>query len=143
MSTPTGLQRLARRAVLIRLKNDAGLLALVAKDSIDPRGTPSWPIVLVEAPSGTPLRMSCAQGAAISFDVHAFAGPLSTLTGYDHASAIGAAVEAALKPNHITLENGAQCRVSFSDMRLLKDADPDHWHWFAQLNCRVLEAVAV
>lgn len=143
MSTPTDMQRLARRSVLIRLKNNAPLLALVPKASVDPSGTPAWPHVLVEAPSGTPIRMSCAKGANISFDVHAFAGPTPALTGYDHASAIGGAIEAALAPNHLTLENGADCRVSFSDMRLLKDGDPDHWHWFAQLNCRVLEAVAV
>jgi hypothetical protein len=143
MITPTALQRLARRAVLMQLKGHAPLIALVPKDSINPIGTPEWPIVLVEAPRGTPRRMSCANGVDASFDVHAFASNIgSSKTGYDHASEIGAAIETALAPNNITLEDGSHCKLSFSDMRMLKDADPDHWHWFAQLNCRVLKAVA-
>jgi len=143
MITPTALQRLARRAVLARLKNHAPLIALVPKDNIDPTGTPAWPIVLVEAPRGTPIRGGCASGVDASFDVHAFAGPVgSSKTGYTHASEIGAEIETALAPNNITLEDGSHCKLSFSDMRMLKDADPDHWHWFAQLNCRVLKAVA-
>lgn len=143
MITPTDLQRDARRALLIRAKNDAALTALVPKASIDPDGTPSWPIVLVEAPTMLPRRMGGAKGADVSFDVHAFAGPKgSTLTGYDHISQIGAAIETALAANRIELENGAACKMSFSDVRILKDNDPDHWHWFGQINCLVLKALA-
>lgn len=147
MITPTALQRYARRAALVRLKTSAALLALVPKASIDPAGTPTWPFILIEAPAMLPRRVACAHGADIAFDVHAFAGPKKsgstvTQTGYDHASAIGAAIEAVLAPNHITLEDGSTCALSFSDARMLKDGDPDHWHWFAQLNCRVLKAVS-
>lgn len=152
MITPSALQRLARRAVLIRMKGAAPLIALVPKVSIDPIGVPTWPIILVEAPAMTPRRMSCAKGANVSFDVHAFCGPkkgpdgfggtIVTMTGYDHISAIGEQIDTVLAPNNLTLEDGSRCKLSFSDTRILKDTDPDHWHWFAQLNCQVLKAVA-
>lgn len=142
MITPTALQRQARRTLLIRAKNHAGLLALVPKDNIDPDGRPEWPIVLIEAPRALPRRMSCAKGADVSFDVHAFARLTDAMSGYDHISAIGEQVETAFAPNVLTLEDGSQCRLSFSDVRILKDQDPDDWHWFGQLNCRVLKAVA-
>lgn len=147
MITPTALQRQARRTILIRAKNAAELIALVPKDNIDPAGAKEWPIMMVEAPRATGTRMACANGADVSFDVHAFAGPkksgdVVTMTGYDHISAIGEQIETVLAPNNIVLEDGSHCKLSFSDVRILKDNDPDHWHWFGQLNCRVLKAVA-
>lgn len=143
MITPTALQRAARREILTRAKNAAALLALVPKANIDPVGVKPWPIIMVEAPTMLPRRMACANGADVSFDVHAFAGPVgSTMTGYDHICAIGEQIDTVLAPNNITLEDGSHCKLSFSDVRILKDVDPDHWHWFGQLNCRVLKAVA-
>lgn len=143
MITPTALQRAARREILTRAKNAAALLALVPKANIDPVGVKPWPIIMVEAPTMIPTRMACAKGADVSFDVHAFAGPIpSTMTGYDHICAIGEQIDTVLAPNNITLEDGSHCKLSFSDVRILKDVDPDHWHWFGQLNCRVLKAVA-
>lgn len=143
MITPTALQRQARRTILIRLKSAAPLIALVPKPNIDPGGVVPWPIIMVEAPSMIPRRMSCANGADVSFDVHAFAGPKgSTMTGYDHISVIGEQIDTTLAPNNILLEDGSHCKLSFSDVRILKDTDPDHWHWFGQLNCKVLKAVA-
>lgn len=142
MITPTALQRQARRTILIRLKNAAPLIALVPKVNIDPDGVKPWPIIMVEAPTMIPRRMSCANGADVSFDVHAFAGPKANLTGYDHISAIGEQIDTVLAPNNIVLEDGSTCKLSFSDVRILKDNDPDHWHWFGQLNCKVLKAVA-
>lgn len=141
MITSTALQRLARRALLIRARNHAGLLALVPKANIDPAGVQPWPIVMIEAPTALPRRMSCAKGARVSFDVHAFADPIPTMTGYDHISAIGEQIETVFAPNNLVLEDGSTCKLSFSDVRILKDADPDHWHWFGQLNCEVLKAV--
>lgn len=147
MTAPTALQRWARRAVLIRLKNNVGLLALLPKASVDPEGAPVWPFIQIDDPVMLPRHMSCARGADVSFDVHAFAGPkkvdgVTVQTGYDHACAIGAAIEESLAPNNIVLEDGSSCRLSLSDRRMLKDGDPDHWHWFAQLNCRVLAPVS-
>lgn len=145
MANPSSLQRLARRALLERAKADAGLTALVPAPSISPDGTPVWPYIGIASPRTLRIRTSCVRGATVSFDVHAFAGPRYSgeqvvETGYDHASRIGDAIETAFKDNNLTLENGANCRIRFSDMQLLPDAEPDHWHWVSQLNCRVLAA---
>ena len=115
--------------------------------SIDPDGETAWPIMLIESPRTLRLRQSCVRGALASFDIHAFAGPRESggavvETGYDHASAIGSAIETVFADNRITLEGGAVCKIEFSDMQLLKDESPDHFHWFGQLNCRVLAEAA-
>lgn len=141
MITPTALQRQARRTLLIRARAHAGLLALVPEASIDPVGVKPWPIVMIEVPTALPRRMASAKGARVSFDVHAFAGSKPDLTGYDHISAIGEQIETVFAPNNLVLEDGSTCKLSFSDVRILKDADPDHWHWFGQLNCEVMKAV--
>lgn len=142
MVTSTALQHQARRTLLIRARNAPALNALVPKPNIDPDGVQPWPIIMVEAPRALPRRMTCAIGADVAFDVHAFAGPKPDLTGYDHISAIGEQIENVFAPNNLVLEDGSHCKLSFSDIRILKDGDPDHWHWFGQLNCRVLKAVA-
>lgn len=147
MITDTELEEQARRTLLIRAKNDAPLIALVPKTSIDPVGVQPWPIMMIENPTMLPLRMACAIGSDIAMDVHAFAGPKKSgasvvQTGRQHISAIGKAIQTAFAPNNIVLEDGSHCKLSFSDARILKDVDPDHWHWFGQLNCRVLKAVA-
>ena len=143
MITPTALQRQARRAALIRMKAAGPLIALVPKTSIDPVGVQPWPIIMVEAPTMLETYMTCANGADVSFDIHAFAGPKgSTMTGYDHICAIGEQIDTVLARNNIVLEDGSHCKLSWSDRRILKDTDPDHWHWFGQLNCKVLKAVA-
>lgn len=147
MITDTELEYYTRRALLIRAKGDAPLIALVPKTSIAPDGVQPWPIIMVEDPRMLPRRMACAIGSDIAMDVHAFAGPKKSgdtviQTGRQHISAIGKAIQTAFAPNNITLEDGSTCKLSFSDVRILKDNDPDHWHWFGQLNCKVLKAVA-
>ena len=87
------------------------------------------------------LNAACVKGAETSFDVHAFARGSASQTGYDAASAIGATIEATFA-GKLTLENGATCALRFSDARMLRDAAPDDWHWFAQCNARVLAAPA-
>lgn len=143
MAAPTALQRLARRALLTRAKADTDLTDLVPAASIDPDGEVAWPFMLIENPRTLRLRAACVRGARASFDVHAFAGPRYTAgamveTGYDHASRIGAQIETTFADNVLTLEGGATCRIEFSDVQMLKDDEPDAWHWFGQLNCRVL-----
>jgi hypothetical protein len=147
VTAPTELQRLARRALLTRAKATGALTALVPAPSIAPDAEVPWPKISIEAPRALPLRSACVRGASVAFDVHAFAGPREVAqqvveTGYDHASRIGAAIETAFADNRITLEDGAVCKIEFSDANLLRDGEPDAWHWFGQLNCRVLaEAV--
>lgn len=143
----TGLQRLVRRAVLARLKADSALTALVPAASIYPQaaGEPAWPFIKL-GPTGTlRLRAACVNGGLVSVDVHAFArarlsGGQVVETAEDHASRIGAAIETALADNRIALEGGGTANIELGDIRLLQDQEPDAFHWFAQLNARVLAA---
>ena len=138
-----GLQKLVRRAILAKLKSDAGLIALVPAGQIDQVGVPVWPFVRVENPITRPFRMACVRGADVSFDAHVFArareeGGAVVEEARDHAGSIGAAIEAALNYTHLALEGGGDARIRLSDIRLLEDGDADSFHWFCQANCRVL-----
>jgi hypothetical protein len=132
--------------VLQRLKADAALTALVPAASIYPQavpGEPLWPFIKL-GPTGTlRLRAACVNGGLVTVDIHAFArarvsGGATVETAEDHASRIGAAIEAALSDRHLTLEGGADAHIELGDIRLLQDSEPDAFHWFAQLNARVL-----
>jgi len=143
MSTPTSLQRLAKRRLLELLKADAGILSLVPQTHINPDGSASFPFILIASPRTLRLRSACVRGATVSFDVHAFAGPRESggavvETGEDHIARIGSAIETVFADNRLVLTGGAVCKIEFSDMQLLPDDEPDHWHWISQLNCRVL-----
>jgi hypothetical protein len=98
---------------------------------------------LLDAPVTRRLRGAELNGGEGSFDIHSFArdrlsGGAVVETGEDHAGRIGAAIETALADNRLALENGASMRIEVNDMRLLRDDDPGAWHWFAQVNYRVL-----
>lgn len=143
----TGLQRLVRRALLQRLKSEPALLALVPAASMFSANPaiPEKPFVLLSSPVTQRLVATGVNGGEVSWDVHAFAGPVltggaMTKTAEDHASAIGAAIEAALADNNLEIEGGAKMRVRLGDIRLLPDETPETFHWFAQCNCRVLAA---
>lgn len=144
----TGLQRLVRRAVLARLKADAGLTALVPAASIYPQAVPSepvWPFVKL-GPIGTlGLRAACVRGGLVSVDIHAFArarvsGGQIVETAEDHAGRIGEQIERLLDGVNIALEGGAKAKIDLGDIRLMQDSEPDAFHWFAQVNARVLAA---
>jgi hypothetical protein len=141
----TGAQKLVRRALLIKLKGTSAVTALVPSGSINPPGTPTWPFIVLRAPVTQRLKAACVNGGQGSWDVHAFAGPRMSgsavvETAEDHAGSIGAAIETALADNWLDLPGGAKVRIRLSDIRLLQDGDPDHYHWFAQVNWRVLSA---
>lgn len=144
----TGLQRLVRRAVLARMKADAALTALVPANSIYPQAIahePQFPFIKLGPTNTLRLRAACINGGLVSVDVHAFARPRISggavvETAEDHASRIGAMIEAALADNRITLEGGATANIELGDIRLLQDQEPDAFHWFAQLTARVLAA---
>jgi hypothetical protein len=147
----TGLQRLVRRAALARLKADAGVTGLVPAASIYPQAVPAsagadgpaWPFIKL-GPTGTlRLRAACVRGGQVTVDVHAFArarmsGGVEAETAEDHASRIGAAIEVLLDGVNIPLEAGAKAKLELSDIRLMQDGEPDAFHWFAQINARVL-----
>ncbi|BEV00075.1 DUF3168 domain-containing protein [Novosphingobium olei] len=136
------LQRLVRRALLTRLKADAALVAAVSKASINPLGVPTWPFVILRAPRTRRLRATGVNAGTVAFDIHAFARDREDAgqvveTGEDHAGRIGGLIETALADTRITFE-GVTMRVSLSDMRLIDDGEPGAWHYFAQVNVRVL-----
>lgn len=143
-----GLQRIVRRAVLARLKADAALTALVPAGSIYPQAVPAEPVrpFIKLGPTGTlRLRAACVNGGLVTVDVHAFAraresGGQVVETAEDHASRIGEQIERALDGVNITLEGGAKAKLDLGDIRLLQDQEPDAFHWFAQINARVLAA---
>lgn len=141
----TGIQRHVRRGLLARLKAHSPLTTLVPAASINPQGIPAWPWVLLDAPVTQRLRASGVNGGQGSFDVHAFArarlsSGAEVETAEDHAGRIGGAIEGALADARFTLETGAVCHIALSDIRLLRDEEPDAYHWFAQVNWRVLAA---
>jgi len=143
MATQAALQRYVRRALMIRAKADATLTALVSVASINPDGEPAWPFVQFDVPRTQPLRLSCVKGATAQVDVHLFVGPREEAgntveTGYDHASRCAAALEAVISDAWIDLEDGSRARLRLSDTQMLRDAEPDAWHWFGQVNARVL-----
>lgn len=140
-----GLQRIVRRALLTRLKADAALTALVPATSINPLGPPVWPFIELAAPVTQRLRATGVIGGIVTWDIHAFArarkeGDSAVESAEDHAGRIGAAIETALFDNRLALEGGGVARVRLSDIRLLEDGSPDAFHWFAQVNARVLAA---
>lgn len=144
-----GIQRLVRRAVLAKLKADTGLTALVPAASMFGQsipaevGDPTWPFVKLGASATQRLRAARVNGGSVAVDVHAFArsrkvAGVTVETAEDHASRIGAAIETALADQHLTLDGNEDARIELSDIRLLQDEEPDAFHWFAQLNARVL-----
>lgn len=138
------LETLVRVAVLSRLKNDTGLLALVTRDSIDPdpEVEPVWPHVKTEAYTCQPFEAACVRGGRVTGDLHGFAGPRRESgqiveDARYHAGRIGAALQKALHRTRLDLEGGGHARIRLSDIRLLSDG-PQAFHWFAQINARVL-----
>lgn len=143
----TGLQRLVRRAVLAALKADAGLTALVPAARVYPQaipGEPLWPYVKLGPPLTLPFSAANARSSGeVSLDVHAFAraresGGAVVETAEDHAGRIGAAIEAVLHRNGLTLDGGETARVRLSDIQLLQDEEPDAFHYLCRVNARVL-----
>lgn len=60
----------ARRAIISRLTGNAGGAAIYGEGLPD---APSWPFVLVGAPSVVPFDPSCVDGSSVSLSVHCFA----------------------------------------------------------------------
>ena len=141
----TNLQRAVRRAILAKLKADTGLTDLVPAASIRSQGEedePVWPHILLAAPVTRPFRASCTRGGTVALDIHAFARARKAddavvETAEDHAGRIGGAIERILNWNRLTLDTGT-ASTSLSDIRLIPDAEPGAFHWFAQINARVL-----
>jgi hypothetical protein len=142
----TGLQILARKAILSTLKADAPLIAIVPAADIHSQrvpAVPAWPFIKLGPPSTIPLRGSCIRGGVVTLAVHAFAKPrisgeTEIETAEDYCGRIGSAIEAALDGARIDTST-VKIGVKLSDMRLLVDgAEADAFHYVCNANCRVL-----
>lgn len=145
-----GLQRVARRAILTRLKASGGLTGLVPATSIFGQTVPAeraWPFIKLGVPQTLPITATCLNGGDVTVPVDAFAkarfaGAQMVETAEDYASRIGAQVEAALhlKGESVTAD-GAPARVTYrlTDLRLFPDGgDPDAFHYSALVRARVI-----
>lgn len=145
-----GLQRLVRRDILARLKGNAGVTALVSAPSIYSQSTPrepAWPFIKTGAVQSLPIRGSCIDGAMVNISVHGFSkgrwsgqtGSSSLLeTAESHAGRIGEAIERCLDAKGFEMEGGRRVRYRCTDMQLLVDGEPDAFHYFANVQARVL-----
>lgn len=136
------LQKLARRDVLAALKNNAGVVAIVAKDDIhtqQPDSEPSWPFIKLTAPQALPLRASCVRGATVNFGVSAFTRGLAGETAEDHAARIGDAIELCVDGRRAVLTGVGTVKYSMGDMLLRPDGgELNAFHWSASIRARVL-----
>lgn len=117
----------------------------VPATSIQPRTEPRWPFIKLATPTTQRLRAACVNGGLVTWDIHAFArarkeGKAVVEYADDHAGRIGGLIEAALSDRRVALEGGMTGHISLSDMRLLEDGSPEAFHYFAQVNVRVLAA---
>ena len=149
-----GLIRVTRRAILTRLKAHAGLLAIVPAADIHgqaPLATPAMPFVKTGAPSSTPIKASCLDGATVNIPIHAFARARKNgfgdriETAEDHASRIGEQIEKALDDKadlvSVVTADDVRLRYRITDQQLLVDgADSDAFHWFCTVQARVVAA---
>lgn len=129
----TGHQRIARRALLARLKAAADP-ALIPAGSLYPQTVPSnalWPFARLGVPQTTPRDGFCSRGADINIPLDAFAkdrmqGAQRVETAEDYAGRIGAWIEGALhlKGETVTVD-GAPVRLRYvvADRRLFLDGD--------------------
>lgn len=144
----TALQRLARRAILARLKADANLTAIVPAASIygQSSGKPGWPFVKLGPPTtvGRVRIPGCAPwGRLINIPLHGFAGPVmsagtATETAEDHAGRLGGALEAVLDTKKWKIDTTAIIQTEITDMQLLQDGDEDHFHYVGLIAAKIV-----
>lgn len=143
----TGLQRIARRVVVARMKAHPGLTGLVPASSIFGQtvpASPAWPFVKTGVPQTVPIKAACLNGGEITIPIDGFAKPrfsgaMMAETAEDHAGRIGAEIEAALdlKGETVTV-GGKPVRLTYrlTDLRLFPDGtETDVFHYSAL--CRV------
>lgn len=125
------LATLSREAIVTRLRNAAGVIALVNAGNIYGEAVPTdrqFPFVRVAPPVITPFPMACnASGRAYDFTIHAHTKAASM----NEASAAGAAIDAEIADGPLLLEGGAKLWLTFTGGGLVSDVvSPGHWHWF-------------
>lgn len=117
-----------RKAGLTRLKNDAAVTAIVPKARWYPQVTPAnpeWPFGKSGAPSATPRRAACLDGAEITLAFHGFAKDRVSAsrvveTAEDHAARLGAAMAKSLDGHYADIPGG-RARFQWTSSQLLMD----------------------
>lgn len=145
-----GLQQHVRRAAIRRMAASDAVTDLVPSADIHGQtvpASPNKPFIKTGVPQVLPIRATCLQGANVNLPIDAFAGVRKeggavVETAEDHASAIGAAIEAAMQHQGETVTiNGQSLRLTYrlTDIRLFPDGDEiDVFHWSGLLNCRAV-----
>ncbi len=137
-----------RRAMLIRMKGDAPLVALVPAASIFGQTVPanvSWPFIRMGAPSAiAAVRGTCMNGAEGIVAVHGFSigrrqGEKQVETAEDHAGRIGDAIAAALDSARLPLDGGGKVKLTWTGDQLLQDPEEaGAFHTVQNFNWRFL-----
>jgi hypothetical protein len=142
------LIRDVRRGVLARLKGDPTVTALVPASQLHPSTTPPnpvWPFARFDAPTSTPISLSCVEGATVSFLYHFFArdrvsGGQVIETAEDHAARIGSAGKVSLHNRRVPVAD-VTALLRVRSVRLLRDADEESaYHAILTVDARVLAA---
>jgi hypothetical protein len=143
------LIRDVRRAVLTRLKADAGLTAIVAAASIHPTTVPAgapWPFIRFDAPQSIPLDGGCYAGAEVTFLLHCFAKPRENGAGQvieyaeDHAGRIVDAMKLAVHHHRVTVAGVSALLTVVSSRLLIDGAESTAYHGILSCRARVLAA---
>ncbi|ARR53486.1 hypothetical protein HY78_08655 [Rhizorhabdus wittichii DC-6] len=121
-----------RRAMLVHMKGDAPLVALVPAASIFGQIVPantSWPYIRMGSPSAIgAVRGTCMNGAEGIVSIHGFSigrrrGEKLVETAEDHAGRIGDAIAAALDGARLPLDGGGKVKLTWTGDQLLQDPE--------------------
>jgi hypothetical protein len=143
------LLRPTERAAIITLKNDAPLLDIVVKASIEPTADePAWPFTRLDGTQAIPAGRGCTARSEVTFMVHSFAKPRyqgdpnttpMIETARDHCGRINSAVVGALNGRAYEV---AGCRYRFivRSSRLMQDgAERDAYHGIVNVLARAYQ----
>ncbi len=136
--------RATEKAAITALINDAALIAIVAKDSIDPYAEqPSWPFIRLDGSQAIPQGRGCTSRSEVTFLLHAFAKPVReggdaiTETARDHAGRISNAMTEAMQA-HAYEFDGRRYNFTVRSTRMMIDgAEGDAYHVVCSVLARV------
>lgn len=122
-----------QKAVVARLKGDAGVTALVGQRVYDqPPTAPAFPYVSLGPDQTLPDRADCYEGSEVTFQVDAW----SRAVGFPEVKRIAEAARAALADAALTLTGFRLVDIAFVEGRTFRD--PDGLTSHSALNFRAL-----
>ncbi|GGO96562.1 DUF3168 domain-containing protein [Stakelama pacifica] len=134
-----------RRAILISLKADSAVTALVPATSIygqSAPATPPWPFIKAGTPIDGPQDASCQRGESIRWTLHVFAGSrkqggAEVETVEDHIGRIMAAIKKNLHRQTLTFTDGKATLRYINSQRLI-DGDASQLHGIIEFRAKVM-----